>query len=242
MIIIQTSTEIWEMYEGWVWGSWEEECERTIKCTNLLDGALSGQGQLEQDTACPSRLLLPRKPPLQLSQWLPAVLCWQFWRRNRVNKQLLNHNWRGWNYTFIFKDPHHTVSRSIQTLVRVSITVTGNTFSQKQADCVSIVAWSTFLQRDNIIRTFFCCCQVLHHRMNKMYKKHHVHSFPLFPPSPHSDANRHLYISRDVTIVKPYISPTLPVVTPWEPPTQDLSPNKNQTKKLRSAALQPLLN
>lgn len=46
-----------------------------LPATDLLDGTLSGQGQLEQDTACPSRLLLPRKPPWQRSQCSPAVLC-----------------------------------------------------------------------------------------------------------------------------------------------------------------------
>lgn len=45
-------------------------------------------------------------------------------------------------------DAHHTVSRTIQTLVRVSITATGNTFSQKQPNDVSVVTWGTCLQQE----------------------------------------------------------------------------------------------
>lgn len=56
--------------------------KRERKAADLLDGTLSGQGQLEQD-ACPSTLLFPRKPPWQRSQWSPAVLCWQSWRAER---------------------------------------------------------------------------------------------------------------------------------------------------------------
>lgn len=41
----------------------QQERKLRGKWTDLLDGTLSGQGQLEQDTACPSILLFPRNPP-----------------------------------------------------------------------------------------------------------------------------------------------------------------------------------
>lgn len=55
--------------------------------------------------------------------------------------------------------PHHTDPRSIQTLVRVSVTATGNTLPQEQADGVSVVPRSTSLHT-------------------------HITTFNLYPPSP----------------------------------------------------------
>lgn len=39
----------------------------------------------------------------------------------------------------------HTYARAIHTLIRVTVTVTGDTLPEKQPFSVSVVAWSTFL-------------------------------------------------------------------------------------------------
>lgn len=44
------------------------------------------------------------------------------------------------------KRSHHTDSGAVQTLVRVSVAVTGNTLPQEQTDSVSVVTRGTFLQ------------------------------------------------------------------------------------------------
>lgn len=56
-------------------------------------------------------------------------------------------DWRSFCGCERFFFPHHTGSRAIQTEVRVAVAVTGNAFSKKQTDGISVVTWSTFLHQ-----------------------------------------------------------------------------------------------